>query len=1087
MVKKLTFLLCLGLGVVAFTAAPALALNFDIRISNGNDDAEEHLGDGSMDITSTDLELPYEDDATPSATDEQLIGLRFTVPVPQGAQVKKAYVEFEMDEAKGNDRPVNLIIEAQLVANAPAISSTSRDLSSRAARTKAQVKWTVPLNLAVDTKFQSPDISAIINEIISQTGWASGNALLILIRDDKSAASKGIRCTEAVEGESTAAVLLHLEIVSPFASEANPANGATGVTTPLFSWTAGDGAVFHNVYLGTTPNLTEANLVAKNQPFAMYYHVAGLEPGVTYYWRVDEVDGAGKVSTGAVWSFSSPSTKAYAPSPQNGGKYAPTDVKLTWTAGYGAVFHTVYFGTSFADVNTASGGKPQAETTYTPAGPLAKGTTYYWRVDEVGAPPASTVVKGSVWSFTTMGDIKITDPALIGWWPFDEGAGTKAMDFSGYGNDGTFGGGVKWVPGIMGSAIELANGYVAIDGVVNDIKSTNITLSAWIKTTQGGEGNLFAANDSTSGYALMFGIQGGNPYRWDTADQQFPPAVNNNEWHMLTYVRSGPTAYIYVDGALRATEATSFTWASVTRWSIGQEWDDSTPSDFYNGLVDDARMYNKGLSAGEVLDLMRGDPLLAWKPNPASGSTADVVKVAAGLTWSPGENAKQHDVYFGTDKAAVQGANASDKTGIYRGRQAAAGYTPTETLAWGTGPYYWRVDEVLADGTVTTGAVWSFSVADFLSVDDMESYDDDQNRIYDTWIDGYADQFKSSGSTVGNPTSPFAEMTIVHGGAQSMPMDYDNTKAPFFSEAVQTFAPLQDWTSNGVDTLSLWFRGVATNGAGKLYVAVEDSTAKKVVAANPDAAAVMTASWNEWKVPLSSFAGVNLAKVKKLYVGVGDRNAPVKGGAGRIFIDDIRLTKAPKAVTGPIDIPLAVAGDDVEEQTASGSVVNNSDLEMPFESAGTTIGTVPQVIGLRYTVPLAKGAKITKAYVEFTVDEIKGGTQVVNLVIDGQLSANASAFATTTTKDLTGRARTKAKVAWAVPNWTTVGAKSQSADISAILNEIISQGGWASGNAIVLIFADDPSKPSAGVRAADAFEDQSTNAGTAPVLHIEAQ
>jgi len=190
------------------------------------------------------------------------------------------------------------------------------------------------------------------------------------------------------------------------------------------------------------------------------------------------------------------------------------------------------------------------------------------------------------------------DTRLIGLWKFDG----NAQDSSGKNNHGTLGGNPTFVAGKVGTnALNLdGSDYVAIDGVVNDITSTNITLSVWVKTTQSSEGNVFAANDSTSGYALLFGVQGGNPYRWDGADAQYPPAVNDDQWHLLTYVRDGATGYIYVDGFLRASYPTSFSLSTVTRWSIGQEWDDSTPSDFYNGVVDDARIYNYALSGGEV-------------------------------------------------------------------------------------------------------------------------------------------------------------------------------------------------------------------------------------------------------------------------------------------------------------------------------------------------------------------------------------------------------------------------------------------------------------------------------------------------------
>ena len=78
-----------------------------------------------------------------------------------------------------------------------------------------------------------------------------------------------------------------------------------------------------------------------------------------------------------------------------------------------------------------------------------------------------------------------------------------------------------------------------------------------------------------------------------------------------------------------------------------------------------------------------------------------------------------------------------------------------------------------------------------------------------------------------------------------------------------------------------------------MYVTVEDSAGKAATVVHPDPAAVLTTTWTEWKIPLSSFAGVNLAKVKKLYIGVGDKKTPVADGTGRIFIDDIRVVKPP--------------------------------------------------------------------------------------------------------------------------------------------------------------------------------------------------
>jgi len=195
-----------------------------------------------------------------------------------------------------------------------------------------------------------------------------------------------------------------------------------------------------------------------------------------------------------------------------------------------------------------------------------------------------------------------TEPSsagLIGHWKFDG----ETQDSSGRGNHGTAGvTPAAFVAGKVGSnALDLRGAdYVVIDGVVDDITSTDITLSIWLKTTQAGEGEVFAANDSASAHPFMLGIQGGNPYVNDGGDTRFPPAINDGQWHLLTYVRSGSTGYVYVDGLLRGTYVAGFSLASVTRWSTGQEWDGSTPSDFYTGSVDDVRFYNRPLSQEEV-------------------------------------------------------------------------------------------------------------------------------------------------------------------------------------------------------------------------------------------------------------------------------------------------------------------------------------------------------------------------------------------------------------------------------------------------------------------------------------------------------
>jgi tetratricopeptide (TPR) repeat protein len=202
--------------------------------------------------------------------------------------------------------------------------------------------------------------------------------------------------------------------------------------------------------------------------------------------------------------------------------------------------------------------------------------------------------EGNLWSFST--------GRMIGWWKFDEGRGSTALDSSGHGNDGTLQGDPQWVDGIISGALDLdGSDFVTIDGVVDDITGNNITVSAWVKTTTTVEGNLFASN-SGSYHAFMFGIQGGNVYASDDYidEGHTPIAVNNGQWHLWTYVRRGSTGYIYVDAVQESIHSADFDLATETRWSIGQEWDSSGPSDFLTGTVDDARIYSYALSEAEI-------------------------------------------------------------------------------------------------------------------------------------------------------------------------------------------------------------------------------------------------------------------------------------------------------------------------------------------------------------------------------------------------------------------------------------------------------------------------------------------------------
>ena len=80
-----------------------------------------------------------------------------------------------------------------------------------------------------------------------------------------------------------------------------------------------------------------------------------------------------------------------------------------------------------------------------------------------------------------------------------------------------------------------------------------------------------------------------------------------------------------------------------------------------------------------------------------------------------------------------------------------------------------------------------------------------------------------------------------------------------------------------------------SNGPATLYVTVEDKSGHKKTVSHADPEAVTALDWQQWKIPLSEFssAGVNMAAIKKIILGVGNRANPAPGAAGLLFIDDI--------------------------------------------------------------------------------------------------------------------------------------------------------------------------------------------------------
>jgi len=680
----------------------------------------------------------------------------------------------------------------------------------------------------------------------------------------------------------------------------SPANNSTlSETSVTLEWLAGVDAIEHDVYIGddydaVNEATTSTPDIYKGRQSELVYPPTGtleLDPGKTYYWRIDEYNGT-EITKGGISSFTIQVVTAYNPEPIDNGLFVDPNTSLSWSRGSGALIHYVYFGDNYESVRDADTSSPEykgkkytTNTSWDLSDSLELNKTYYWRVDE---QTSSGINKGDIWSFTTApraqgglkgqyydapeleGEIVLTriDPQIN----YDWGSGSPEPDV--VPADGFT---VKWT-----GAIDIP-----ADG-------------EWTFWTHADDGVRLSVNGQ-----LLIEVWGASrPLEWDSDT-------------------------ITLDAGTYPIEMDFYDVADANHAAIvSLHWQ--------GPLIPERQVIPSGALQ---------PPLWAFVLNPANGAVD--IDQRPTLEWSAGEDASVHDVYFGTDYDDV--ANADTTTpGIYRGRQSIdnTSYIPSEVpLEWNQ-TYYWRIDEI-NDVNMWQGSAWSFTVADFACVDDFESYNDlnvgteGSKRIYLTWVDGF-DNPTVNGSTMGYPDPDFmngehfAETSIVHSGSQSAPLFYDNTTTNY-SEVTANTGDLKigpDWTAGGAQALVLWFYGNPNNAATEqMYVKINDTK----VLYDGDADNLATRRWTQWTIDLASL-GINLSNVTTFSIGF-ERTGGA-GGSGVVFIDDIRLYTTPPLEIEPVDpgtdALVAYYAFENDTQDSSGNSLNGTAIGNTNFVAGAT-------------------------------------------------------------------------------------------------------------------------------------------------------
>ena len=1016
----------------------------DVRVASSTDDAEENTATGSMSRSSSDLEMSTD------GSKNQLIGVRFTgLDIPPGAVIVSAYLQFTVDEVSTG--AAALTIGGQDSDDALTFSSSSGDISSRAT-TDETVDWNpADWNTVGESgdDQQTPDISAIVQEIIDRGGWTADSALALTI------SGTGKRTAESFNGSAASAPLLHIEYAVPDTGipavdlDGDDSSGATGADFAASFVALGAAAAIANTdTLITDSNSTmlESATITITNPETDDVLAFGAMPG-------------GITATLAPDGFS---------------------LVLSGTASladYETAIETVTFESTSATpvtgdrtidvvVNDGTTDSAAAATTVTVfasnAAPVAGDDSYY-AVDGVAKLFDAAELTGN--DSDADGDPLTVTGVTV------PGNGTAVLE-----PDGS----VTYTAAQGFSGIDTFD-YTVSDGkggvdvatvTVNVIDSGDVqTVESRIATsTDDAEEKLNVNSVSTSSSDLELPVDGSkdqivglrftglniptdaiilNAYIQFTVDEASAGAValtiggeDTDDAQTFSTATGNISSRADTDATVDWTPAD---WTTVGEAGLDQRTPDI--SAVIQEIVD-----RSGWTAASALALtLSGSGKRTAESYNGSKTKAPLLHIEYAL---PGDGVPEVDL----DGDDSSGAAAGDFAAIFIVQGAAIAIADADTFVTDS------------DGTTMETATITITNPE---TDDALGFDVGEIPGSITAIvapDGYSVSLSGTASLADYQTAIEA---ITFENTSGAPVIGDRAIEVIVDDGTTPSAP-------ATATISVLYPNTAPVAAGDAIFAV-DGVAKQIAAADligndvdPDGDPLTIIAITD---PANGTAVLNpdgsvTYTTDPGHSGADSFDYTISDGRGGTDTATVDIDVVGLLPSETIEARVASSSDDAEENLASSSVsITSSDLELSFD------GSKDQLIGMRFTgLAIPIDAVIVNAYIQFTADEVSTGAAA--LVISGEDADDAQTYSTAA-GDLSSRASTDASVAWNPNDWNTVGdsgTDQQTSDISSVIQEIIDRAGWNSGDAIALTIAGS------GDRTAESYNGVSASA---PLLHIE--